>query len=92
MLDAGTVVILKSDFIIFVFTKIPLSCILSAVSGFTHAGIPFIRITNSNPSLQSMFSGEIPSFICFIGDSVSAFMGKINENIKKMLFLELFFY
>ena len=91
ILDAGTVVISKSDFIIFVSSKIHLSCILSAVSGFTHAGIPFIRTTNSNPSLHSMFSGEIPSFICFIGDSVSAFMGKINENIKKNVIPRIIF-
>ena len=61
----------------------PLFCILSDVSDFTQAGIPFVRITNSNPFLQRISSAEIPIFICFLGDSMSASMGRMKENIKK---------
>ncbi len=65
---------------------------MSTVSGFTQDGIPFVRITNSNPSLQITSSAEIPVFICFLGDSTSALMGRMKENIKKILILKLFFY
>jgi hypothetical protein len=53
------------------------------VSGFTQDGIPFVRITNSNPFLQIMSSAEIPIFICSLGVSISALMGRIKDNIKK---------
>ena len=56
---------------------------MSTVSGFTQADIPFVRITNSNPFLHRISSAEIPIFICFLGDSISALMGRMKENIKK---------
>ena len=83
ILDAGTVVISALDFVTFVVSKIPLSNILSIVSGFTHAGIPFVRMTFSNPSLQITSCTETPSAICFLGESMYALIGMINENIKK---------
>ena len=83
MLDAGTVTISVLDFFNFVVDKIPLSYIFSAVSGFTHAGIPFVRITNSNSPLQMISCAKTPSCICFLGESIFALIGMINENIKK---------
>ena len=83
ILDAGIVTISALDFVTFVVDKIPLSNILSTVSSFTHADIPFVRITNSNSPLHVISCAKTPFSICFNGDSIVALTGRINDTIKK---------